>query len=96
MKKRLLLAAAWLLTTACWAQQVKVEFMTPSIVHIVKGEATSSLVVIAKPEQVDVKQKGNTWSSSVLTVKQDAQGNLIFLTAKGKVLLREDLYPRQG
>ena len=89
MKKRLLLAAAWLLTTACWAQQVKVEFMTPSIVHIVKGEATSSLVVIAKPEQVDVKQKGNTWSSSVLTVKQDAQGNLIFLTAKGKVLLRE-------
>ena len=89
MKKRLLLAAAWLLTTACWAQQVKVEFMTPSIVHIVKGEATSSLVVIAKPEQVDVKQKGNTWSSSVLTVKQDAQGNLTFLTAKGKVLLRE-------
>ena len=89
MKKRLLLAAAWLLTTACWAQQVKVEFMTPSIVHIVKGEATPSLVVIAKPEQVDVKQKGNTWSSSVLTVKQDAQGNLIFLTAKGKVLLRE-------
>ena len=89
MKKRLLLAAAWLLTTACWAQQVKVEFMTPSIVHIVKGEATSSLVVIAKPEQVDVKQKGNTWSSSALTVKQDAQGNLTFLTAKGKVLLRE-------
>ena len=73
MKKRLLLAAAWL----------------PSIVHIVKGEATPSLVVIAKPEQVDVKQKGNTWSSSVLTVKQDAQGNLTFLTAKGKVLLRE-------
>ena len=89
MKKRLLLAAAWLLTTACWAQQVKVEFMTPSIVHIVKGEATPSLVVIAKPEQVDVKQKGNTWSSSALTVKQDAKGNLTFLTAKGKVLLRE-------
>ena len=89
MKKRLLLAAAWLLTTACWAQQVKVEFMTPSIVHIVKGEATPSLVVIAKPEQVDVVQKGKTWSSSVLTVKQDAQGNLTFQTAKGKVLLRE-------
>ena len=82
------MAAAWLLTTTAWAQ-VKVEFMTPSIVHIVKGEPTKSLVVIAKPEQVDVKQKGNTWSSSVLTVKQDAQGNLTFLTAKGKVLLRE-------
>ena len=36
--------------------------------------AASSLVVIAKPEQVDVKQKGNTWSSSALTVKQDAKG----------------------
>ena len=89
MKKSLLMTAALLLTTAAWAQEMKVEFMTPSIVHIVKGEATSSLVVIAKPEQVDVKQKGNTWSSSVLTVKQDAQGNLTFLTAKGKVLLRE-------
>ena len=89
MKKRLLLAVAWLLTTACWAQQVKVEFMTPSIVHVVKGEATPSLVVIAKPKQVDVVQKGKTWSSSALTVKQDAQGNLTFLTAKGKVLLRE-------
>jgi alpha-D-xyloside xylohydrolase len=39
---------------------------------------------------VDVKQKGNTGSSSALTVKQDAKGNLTFLTAKGKVLLRED------
>ena len=82
------MAAAWLLTTVA-AAQVKVEFMTPSIVHIVKGEPTKSLVVIAKPEQVDVKQKGNTWSSSALTVKQDARGNLTFLTAKGKVLLRE-------
>ena len=83
-----MMAAAWLLTTVA-AAQVKVEFMTPSIVHIVKGEPTKSLVVIAKPEQVDVKQKGNTWSSSALTVKQDARGNLTFLTAKGKVLLRE-------
>ena len=84
----MMMAAALLLTTATWAQ-VKVEFMTPSIVHVVKGEPTKSLVVIAKPEQVAVKQKGNTWSSSALTVKQDAQGNLTFLTAKGKVLLRE-------
>ena len=83
-----MMAAAWLQITTAWAQ-VKVEFMTPSIVHIVKGEPTKSLVVIAKPEQVDIKQKGNTWSSSALTVKQDAQGNLTFLTAKGKVLLRE-------
>ena len=34
------------------AQNVKVEFVTPSIVHVVKGEATKSLVVTAKPENV--------------------------------------------
>ena len=84
----MMMAAALLFVTVTWAQ-VKVEFMTPSIVHVVKGEPTKSLVVIAKPEQVAVKQKGNTWSSSTLTVKQDAQGNLTFLTAKGKILLRE-------
>ena len=89
MTKRFVAAVTCLLTTTCWAQKVTVEFMTPSIVHVVKGEATPSLVVIAQPEQVDVRQKGNTWSSSTLTVKQDAQGNLTFLTAKGKVLLRE-------
>ena len=88
MRKSLLMTAAWLLTTAAWAQ-VKVEFMTPSIVHVVKSEPTKSLVVIAKPEQVAVTQTGNMWKSSELTVKQDAQGNLTFLTAKGKVLLRE-------
>ena len=88
MKKSMMMAAALLFVTVTWSQ-VKVEFMTPSIVHVVKGEPTKSLVVIAKPEQVAVKQKGNTWSSSTLTVKQDAQGNLTFLTAKGKILLRE-------
>jgi alpha-D-xyloside xylohydrolase len=66
-----------------------VEFFTPSIVHVVKGQPTKTLVVTAKPEQVAITQKGNIWASSELTVKQDAQGNLTFLTAKGKVLLRE-------
>ena len=85
-----MMAVAWLLATTCWSQDVQVTFITPSIVHVVKGEATPSLVVIAKPEQVDVVKKGNTWSSNTLTVKQDAQGNLTFLTAKGKMLLREN------
>ncbi len=89
MRKSLLMTAALLLTTAAWAQEMKVEFITPTIVHIVKGEPTKSLVVIAKPDQVAVTQKGNTWASSELTVKQNAQGNLTFLTAKGKVLLKE-------
>ena len=71
------------------AQEIKVEFFTPSIVHVVKGQPTKTLVITAKPEQVAITQKSNIWASSELTVKQDAQGNLTFLTAKGKVLLRE-------
>ena len=65
------------------------EFFTPSIVHIVKGQPTKTLVVTAKPEEVPVTRKGNTWTSSDLIVKQDTQGNLTFLTSKGKVLLKE-------
>ncbi len=71
------------------AQNVKIEFYTPRIVHVVKGQPTKSLVVIAKPENGAAIQNGNTWKSSELTVRQDANGNLTFLTAKGKVLLRE-------
>ena len=72
------------------AQNVKVEFVTPSIVHVVKGEATKSLVVTAKPENVAVTQKGNTWTSSELTVRLDKEGqSLTFMTSKGKVLLKE-------
>ena len=80
----------WLAGIACWAQQVKIEFLTPAIVHVVKGTPTKSLVVTAQPETVPLTVKGNSTSSSLLTVKQDAQGNLTFLTAKGKVLLREE------
>ena len=91
MKKLLSLAIMAIALTQTHAQQdVKIEFMTPSIVHVVKGQPTKTLVVTAKPEQVNVTKKGNITSSSKLTVKQDAQGNLTFLTAKGKVLLREE------
>ena len=71
------------------AQDVKIEFITPSIVHVVKGQPTKTLVVTAKPQDVAVTKKGNTTSSKELTVKQDAKGNLTFLSAKGKVLLKE-------
>ena len=71
------------------AADVKVEFVTPSIVHVVKGEPTTSLVVTATPSDVPITRKGTTVSSSELTVRQDANGSLTFLTAKGKVLLRE-------
>ena len=89
MKKLMMMLAVMMTAEATWAQDVKIEFFTPSIVHIVKGQPTKTLVVTAKPSDVAVKQSGKTWQSSELIVKQDAQGNLTFLTAKGKVLLKE-------
>ncbi|MBO7498719.1 MAG: DUF5110 domain-containing protein [Bacteroidaceae bacterium] len=92
MKKRFIFMTALLAllaSTISMAQDVKVEFFTPSIVHIVKGQPTKTLVISAKPQDVTVKQTGSTWKSSELTVKQDSKGNLTFLTAKGKVLLKE-------
>ena len=85
---RLLMVLLWV-PIALMAQDVKIEFLTPAIVHVVKGTPTKSLVVTAKPENVPVVQKGNAISSSELIVRQDAKGNLTFLTSKGKVLLRE-------
>ena len=78
-----------MMTTPCMAQDVNIEFYTPNIVHVVKGKPTKTLVITAKPENVKTVRKGNTWMSSELTVKQDVNGSLTFLTAAGKVLLRE-------
>ena len=70
---------------------VKVEFVTPNIVHVVKGQPTKTLVVTLQPQQVEVTQKGNIWKSSELTVKLDpGSQSLTFMTSKGKVLLREN------
>ena len=72
------------------AQEVQIDFITPSIVHVVKGQPTKSLVVIAQPEDVKVTSRGNDVSSSVLTIRKDPKtGDLTFLTVKGKVLLKE-------
>ena len=68
---------------------VRVEFYTPSIVHIVKGQPTKTLVVTAQPEAVEVNRNGNTLSSKALTVKVDPKTGAITFSAKGKVLLRE-------
>ena len=89
MKRANIIILSLLASIAGFAQDVKVEFFTPSIVHIVKGQPTKTLVVTAKPEEVAVTRKGNTWTSSDLIVKQDTQGNLTFITSKGKVLLKE-------
>ena len=89
MRKSLLLFAVWLASVGGLAQEVKVEFFTPSIVHVVKGQPTKTLVVMAKPENVPLSNVKGQWKSSELTVRLDANGNLTFLTAKGKVLLKE-------
>ena len=88
---------ALLAPIAIWAQGVqgvKIEFFTPSVVHVVKypGQPVTpeSKVIIAKPQEVKLTRKGSTTSSSDLTVKLDEKtGCITFLDAKGKVLLRE-------
>ena len=91
MRKLLIVLTALLTTAVGRAQNVKVEFVTPSIVHIVKGQPTKTLVITAQLQDATITQHPtpNTWKSSELTVKQDAKGNLTFLTAKGKLLLKE-------
>jgi alpha-D-xyloside xylohydrolase len=75
--------------------KVQVEFYSPTIVRIVKMPAGTdiskqSLVVTAKPADVKVSSNATSASSKELTVKMDPKtGALTFLTAKGKVLLRE-------
>jgi alpha-D-xyloside xylohydrolase len=86
-----LFAAALTFCMTGRAADVKVEFVTPSIVHVVKGQPTKTLVVTLQPQQVAVTQKGNTWKSSELTVKLDSESqSLTFMTSKGKVLLKEE------
>ena len=89
MKKSLFVLGALLTTCVSWAQDVTIEFITPSIVHVVKGQATKTLVVTAKPMDKGWSSSNGQWKSKELTVKQDSQGNLTFLTAKGAVLLKE-------
>ena len=90
MQRLLLLLFSLPFLASLSAQDVKIEFITPSIVHVTKGQPTKTLVVTAQPEDVKLMTKGNAVSSDVLTVKQDPKtGCLTFLTAQGKVLLRE-------
>lgn len=73
---------------------VRLEFYTPRTVRVLKSPAghkydKQGLVVIAKPENVKVIQKGNTVSSEVLTVVMDSKTGALTFSAKGKTLLRE-------
>ena len=90
MKRLFWTLCALLICTVSGAQEVNIEFITPSIVHVVKGKPTKSLTVICQKEDVPLKKSGSTLSSDVLSVRLDkSSGCLTFMTAKGKVLLRE-------
>ena len=90
MRKLTSILLCLLTWTALHAQEVKIEFITSTIVHVTKGKPTKSLVVTAMPMDLAITKKGTTLSSSELTVKQDPKtGALTFLTSGGKVLLRE-------
>ncbi|MBR4130074.1 MAG: DUF5110 domain-containing protein [Bacteroidaceae bacterium] len=75
--------------------KIQVEFYTPSIVRILKTPLGTdlqkkSLVVIAEPEDLRLNSTSNSVSSKELTVKVEPKtGALTFISAKGKVLLRE-------
>ena len=94
MKKALLFAVCFV--AMCGASAQKVEFFTPSIVHIVKdaGETSEkkSEVVIATPEKVKVAESeadgAKTYKSSALTVTVK-DGRVTFADSKGNVLLKE-------
>ncbi len=90
MKKTLSLLIVLLAAIAISAQDVSVEFITPRIVHIVKGKPTKSLVVTAQKQDVPLVKKPGSISSSELTVRlNEKTGCVTFLTRKGKLLLRE-------
>ena len=88
MNRSILTIVALLAVTIGWAQTT-VEFMSPTIVHVVKGQPTKTLVVTATPQKGVANKANGEWKSSELTVRKDSKGNLTFLTSKGKVLLRE-------
>ena len=59
MKRLNMIIAGLLMLASASAQEVKVEFVTPSIVHVTKGTPTKSLVVTAKPQDVAVTGCGS-------------------------------------
>ena len=96
MKKLFILLAS--LSVGFAAEAQKVEFYTPNIVRITRtpdGMAVEkqSLVVLAKPEAVKVKQTVGdgmqVYRSSALTVKVDAKGRVSFSKPDGTLLMAE-------
>ena len=94
--KRKLLFALMMIFCAGMVNAQKIEFFTPSIIHVVKDNgspvAFKSDVIIASPQDVKVSEKTTggttTYKSSELTVTV-TDGKLTFADSKGNVLLKE-------
>ena len=74
--------------------EVSVEFYAPTVVHVVKSPVghnytKQSLVVNMTPQNVEVRQSGNTLQSKELTVRVDPRTGAITFQGKGRTLLRE-------
>ena len=104
MKKILFLVATVLLSTlATFAQPtqfevdgnvVGIEFFDSEIVHVTKypkGSTSNnkSLVVVMKPQKLNVKQNNYTLTCGSIAVKLDPKTGAITFLNNGKVLLRE-------
>ena len=77
MKRLVITLMTVMLTVVVSAQDVKVEFITPSIVHIVKGQPTKTLVITAKPQDAVITQhpaRPNGTLSSERTPPQRSEG----------------------
>lgn len=100
MKRLFNLLAIAILATSANAENIKIQFFTPSIVRIVKGNLPDdfkSEVITATPQQVKIKKtvKGDItlYSSSALRVEvDDTNGRVAFSDKKGNQLLSEDNY----
>jgi len=74
--------------------RISIEFYAPGIVRVVKSPLShqyqkQSLVVTAQPSCPSVRQKGNTISSDILSVRIDPSTGTLTFSSKGKTLLRE-------
>jgi alpha-D-xyloside xylohydrolase len=96
MKKKTFILSLLSLLGITYAQAQTVEFYTPNTVRIVKENGQkvekTSLVVIASPQKVKVKQTqqgtATIYKSSALTVTVD-NGKVSFADSKGNLLTRE-------
>ena len=97
MKKFLILLTLILPCLAYGAKHdVSIEFITPGIVHVVKGKPTKSLVVTAKAGDVALTRQGNTTSSNLLSLcpisNTDCMAASHSMTLRSQIAFKKCIY----